>query len=354
MNQTTIPAPRVSTALWRPLYEAANKFAEFQAWRDISDMVLFALKDPVTGDIGYCNIMGKLGEFFAFAIYRGESGLECLMKVSMGEYQNIEHEFVQVSDTLMAEFCSKEGLEKEDLVIMKKLGIKMNDLGLFPCFRSAPKGSFPWFVTKNEVRYLTFALQCACDAVEQYRKDPSVFFLNNPCRFRLYTPVKSLLKGTSWKIETHFSEPSFEDDEVVDSFRLDKRRIRNIVKANREKKGVWEVSTVFFPGSVHDRERPYSPRVALMVDRDSFYVLGTKIVLPEDNYHHKICEKLLEIFEGAPHLPTQLVFSDAVTCETAEPLAEALGLEVAVEANLPAIKDVSKSMIEAFINGPKF
>jgi len=61
---------------WKALYEAALEFKELAPWNWMNDTDFFGVKDPVSGEIGYCCIMGAAGEYYALGLY---SGIICLV-----------------------------------------------------------------------------------------------------------------------------------------------------------------------------------------------------------------------------------------------------------------------------------
>lgn len=69
---------------WKQLYEAADEFKKAKCWEWMHDDEIFGVKDPETGEVGYCCIMGHLGEHFAIAAYLGSEGLDGLLQLLSG------------------------------------------------------------------------------------------------------------------------------------------------------------------------------------------------------------------------------------------------------------------------------
>lgn len=65
-----------STQIWQNLYQAMAEFKNMRPWEWMHDDDVFAVQNPVHGELGYCCIMGALGEVFALGVYLGSDGLE--------------------------------------------------------------------------------------------------------------------------------------------------------------------------------------------------------------------------------------------------------------------------------------
>lgn len=47
---------------WRQLYEAALAYREHAPWQWLSDADLFGVRDPASGEFGWCSVFGAAGE----------------------------------------------------------------------------------------------------------------------------------------------------------------------------------------------------------------------------------------------------------------------------------------------------
>ncbi|HBK61669.1 MAG TPA: hypothetical protein DDZ84_12920, partial [Firmicutes bacterium] len=67
-----------SLEVWRKLHEAADGFKAIEAWTWMSDASIFGVRDPVTGTVAYCSVIGELGELLGLVAYLGAVGLRAL------------------------------------------------------------------------------------------------------------------------------------------------------------------------------------------------------------------------------------------------------------------------------------
>ena len=57
MKMPSCPLP-----VWKKLYEATLAFGSIEPWEWMSDTDVFGVQNPEDGEIGYCCVLGELGE----------------------------------------------------------------------------------------------------------------------------------------------------------------------------------------------------------------------------------------------------------------------------------------------------
>ena len=116
---------------WKDLYDAAIEFKRKECWNWMWDYDLFGVQNPVTGEMGYCCVMGGAGEFFALAVYLGSEGLNGYLELqSKKNYPSLE-DMLNLQKLLMASFEDRKYLQKEDFQVIKKIG-GMSSLSFIP------------------------------------------------------------------------------------------------------------------------------------------------------------------------------------------------------------------------------
>src|SRR5262249_55289606 len=159
----TTAEKNISLQDWSALYEAALAFKEVGCWEWMYDSDLFGVQNPDTGEVGYCCVLGNLGEVFALNVYLGAEGLDSywalqdespdldpedlediagmdVMDVLADrEMDSPDSPFAAMSilnsqKCLVASFEDRSDLEKEDLNLIRKLGLKFRGKQAWPMF----------------------------------------------------------------------------------------------------------------------------------------------------------------------------------------------------------------------------
>ncbi|OIO06738.1 MAG: hypothetical protein AUJ52_11740 [Elusimicrobia bacterium CG1_02_63_36] len=344
-KETRVPPkpPAVSDATWVKLYDTFTHFAELKPWQDFDDDSLFAVQDPVTGQMGYACILGALGQVLSLCLYRGTGGFDVHQRMQRGEIDQDTDDIFALQDALMAETTARKELQAADLAVIRDLGLKFRGRRGWPLFRSHLPGHLPWHLTEQEAVFLAFALRCAGDAVEGVRAG-RIHLDAQPERVYAYFPAAGNPGFTArWEpYPVHRPEPP-----APLSLPTDKLNALAAFEADAP----WEVQAFFIPAPIMDRERPYFARYLLLAHAPSGYILNALAVSPEHPVHQTIAEAVVQAIEKNGRKPSELHVHEDPLVAALSPLGKALGLRVKAKRFLPAIQEAKDGLIEAMAKG---
>jgi hypothetical protein len=321
---------------WRELYAAAIEFRQLEPWRWMYDEAIFGVKDPVSGQIGYCTILGNLGECFALAVYRGTAGLEFLESIQDGEVGVGDEEVLFGQDCLMASFEGRQSQAKEDLQVIKALGLKFKGSNGWPQFRSYRPGYFPWFLTQEEAKFLTVALQQAKDVAVRSAKNPELTEPVDDETYFVRMPVAGD-HGIGWM--DAWLVPATEEKGPEPAQPLNEVRLEAIRQAGYPQQGEWELDFFMFPSAVRDKEqRPYFPYALLCMDRGSTLMLTAHLAAPAQ-YASDFQEQLYQLIEQQKAIPQIVYVCRREAKELLKQIAERLQIKLKTTRDLPLVED---------------
>lgn len=334
---------------WKELYEAAVDFKDLRPWLWMVDSDLIGVQNPQDKEIGYCCIMGQMGQVFALVVYVGSEGLDAYLKIQSGEIDGSDPEFMHTQKCLIASFENRGCLEKEDFQIIKKLGLKFRGPNAWPQFRSYLPGYVPWFLTKNEARFLTIALKQSMDVALRFRKDKKLL---PPPDSRLIMARIPGGKGekTDWKdVLVELPAQGKKEDILIEP--VNELRIERVKKNLAKREGIWEVDFFYFPGAVQEGDRPYFPRTLVIVDHSIGIVLHTWLASPW-KFFSEYQEDLLSFIEAKETLPKQILVSKHESFTMLAPITSGLNIDLKMVKALRALEEFKEDMYAHFRGTP--
>lgn len=330
---------------WRDLYEAALEFKKLASWKWMHDSDIFGVQNPINGEIGYCCILGNLGEVFGLVVYLGTEGLAGHLKIQSGEIPPDDIDALHLQKCLAATFEGREFLQKQDLQTIRKLGLKFRGPNSWPLFRSYRPGYYPWHLTIDEARYLTLALQQATEVCLRFKQDRNMLTPLKENHYLVRVP-KQEGEDSSWRDEW-LKPPPLEKVKTVPK-PIDEVRLKRIEKRAFPQQGIWEIDFFYSPTSVRGKgERPYYPYVFLWVDRHSAYILNFYLA-ESSEYRSEFQEKFLSLIEDIKLLPEGVLVKKEEILELVEPITSKLGIKLRLVKRLEALEEAQASMHEFF------
>jgi len=330
---------------WKRLYDAAIEFKRVRPWTWMSDADLFGVQHPDTGEIGYCSIMGALGQVYAIVLYPGDEALQDYLKLQSGVFDYEDSDAIYLQKCLMASFEDRDRIDKTDYGIIKKLGLKFRGRNSWPLFRCFLPGYVPWYLTKKEANFLTLALQQAIDVSQRFKEDDNLL-LPDDDESRIL--VKVFGKSNAWE-DAYHEIPFLEETESVMG-PVDEIRLRKIKKSTTRTDQTWEIDSYYFPNAVAEGDRPYFPKALVVMDHESEAALHYFLGSPE-GYYESFRDQLLTLFEETKNIPDRILVDKGENQKIFKPIASGLGIRLDRVDRLPGAEAFKEGMFEYFLGG---
>ncbi len=331
---------------WSALFEAATQFKRLKCWEWMSDSDLFGVQIPETGEIGYCCVMGELGEVFALTVYPGVEGLASYEYLQGLAQDGLSGDLLgpqtllTTQDCVMASFEDRSELHQKDLQLIRSLGMKFRGKREWPMFRNYRPGYLPWFVTASEVRLLTVTLQQATEVAEQVRENPRVLAppQDDHDSILLRTPRDGSW-ANAWHFLPNYAFPTFVP--IINDLRL-----AHLKKAGFPSMGTWTTDCVALPMPIEEGPRPYYP-LGFPVFRSDGKALGVELLHPED-IETQLPEAFMKLLERLQLSPESLQVGSERAFVLLEPIAKKLNFSIQRVESLPVLDFFLQGMEEFF------
>jgi hypothetical protein len=329
---------------WKALYDAAIEFRKIEPWNWVTETEIFGVQNSQTGEIGYCCIMGELGEVLALAVYHGTEGLSGYKKILKRQIKPDDPDSLFIQDCLIVMFENKGFVEKDDIQLINRLGYKFKGRNSWPVFKSYKPGYFPWFLSRDEALYMTDALNQAKDVSLHIKENNRMLLAPKKNHYLIRVPE---VKGDAvvWKDEWREPDPVKPEDPVnmhVDEVRL--QRIRNSVK---QATGIWEIDFFLAPTPVMEGGRPFFPQAIMIADHDTGFIHDVHLA-QTDTCQEEFSEKFLSCMEKTAAIPLEILVRKKENAKRLEPFATRLNIKLSEVKKLQNIDNARRSMMKHF------
>ncbi len=331
---------------WRKLYDAAIEFKKAQCWNWMSESDIFGVKDPETGVIAYCSIMGNMGKFFALAAHLGAEGLKNILDMVTSEDDYFDDPEIGFNQKcLMVSFEDRDMLSREDRAVIRELGLKFRGRNEWPLFRNHTPGLFPWYIDSRECRFLVQVLEQAVQVALRCRLKGKEFLYDKTSGALLTRVSRKCPDGVVW--EDSYIKPEPITPKYV-SFKLtDELSLHRLSKLNRNKSISWEIDTFFYPMPLNDNgKRPYFPRACLVVDANNGMIVTLEMVRSIETEGYVLVDRLLKLIENYRFIPARIYVQRYETYYFLKELAQQLGIKLMMTSGLSALNEARFSLYE--------
>lgn len=280
------------------LLEASFRYRSDKLWKKLKDSDIFAVK-LFDGQLGYCSVMGELGECIALALYIGNDGWRCLNNIMNADYNAVPFAVLISQSCLQLELTNKcnipDDIAESVKEYAKEHNINLKGKNTYPNFPKFQSYYAPWVITEQkDFQYILEAVRAAAEVSDKLKNSRKInlgFDLGDS-RIPLLTPTDS---GYKWTIIT---APEVQPEEFPAP------EMRNDVLAGRirklKKHGTWEYRHFITSDPVPDEKRKLFIYPSLVIttipEKRKSWIINNHGFFPDEaeNIVFKFGSKLLE------------------------------------------------------------
>lgn len=332
---------------WRNLYAAANALRKSACWMWMEDGDIFAVQDPLSRQNFFCSILGGAGSEFGLVAYRGYGGFKVLNQMLMADDESqlsaLAEDLIFVQDALSCTFDDRESLDKSDLAVIRRLGLKYRGRNEWPCFRDYTPGMVPWFLTESQCVTLTHILEQALVVVFECKKAGTSDILFGPKDELTLRFSRKTANGFEWS--GRFMTDTAESEAALEIELTDQVLIQKLKKLPAQKRKSWELDRFYLPASVNDRDRPYFPEMVAIVDHETGTALNAEMV--EANAPQQMtADHLIDVLLNSGTKPRRILVKQEKIAILLGRFCEQIGLELRMTGSLPRISELRQGFLE--------
>jgi len=320
------PEKTPPTGTWGQLYAEAIRLLSLAPWHKMGDAHLFGVRDPATGEVGWCCVMGSGGTLFGLAVYRGDVGFDFHRRVQRDELS--EEDALYGQDALTLVFSDRAELTKQELRRLREHGLSFRGPGRWPMFQSHESGSLPVEFNDVEAERMLHTLREAIRLIVDKRDESE--WAKPDARGRIL--VRTLRDG-AW-VDERVRTPSPIERSVP---QFNSVRAEGLKRSLPQKSLELECDLQPMRTVIKEKKgRGYMPAHFVLANRASGEVVHHMLGPP--NEREKMAqEELLTGLERLGSRPTALVVRRASVKRVLAPVAEALGIAVRIVDDLPQV-----------------
>lgn len=332
-------------SIWKNLFEAAVHFRQTKPWNYYDDSHIFGIKDPKTETIGWCVLMGAAETSYGMQVYLGDEGFESYINI-MDSWFTWEDEanlgFSQKS--LILNFVNKDETDQADTEIYKQLGYSFKNNLEYISFRRFDPGFFPWYLTNQQVVFMTYCVEQALNVVELGKNEELVVSSFEDRELLVMVPDEN--HG-----ELIWTPQQRPHPQPVPSKKFTPKStfINQLRKKLKKRKSnlLLSVRYVFQPIQDKKGERPYFPKLVLWASNENGSIIDSQLIQPTRiwNPFQKKCQ---DVFKKLGYIPTRITVDSPMAMELMEDMAERLRIELILDPAHPILIGLQENMDEYF------
>ena len=339
------------------LYDTAFKFKSAKLWKKLAMTQIFGVQLS-NKEIGYCSIMGALGEHFALGLYIGEEGFKTYYRLANMPEDISEKEYFEYSvsqNCLQCSFENKDDIPEAEVISVqtytKSHDIRLRGANSFPTMICVKPYQVPWFIRdKKDYVLMEEALRAGIEVAEKLKssKPEKLGFSKNAEEIPLLIPEED---GFTWKT-CHIPEIAPKYLFLLNSMQTSQNKSRLLRKVNK-----LECTLIHMQETIQDspEEPPYFPAILLAMETKNDRFLKTQPVKQYAGNEADVLEDFALNLIAAKRAPKSISVTDDRTEALLSQFCEACGIKLNRVKNFTKLHYAeeelnSKEFFDTFLN----
>ena len=315
---------------WNELYEVTINIKKFEPWKYLWDMDIITIILPEYEEPFYCSVMGKGGQCFAIAVYKGFESINGFFKLA--DAKSIPpNQLIRYQDNLTCYFGDREELSSKELKVIKDLGLKFRGRNQWIYYRSFKPNYTPYILEQDEVIELTYVFKNLFMSLKaMIEKNLKIDFEGGNSLYRMYDKEQDL-----W---LNFEGPMQIPNRQAMTIVIENELLIQNIKKQKYLKNAVEFDTVFINSVVEDKkyERPIMPKMIVIADSKTGIMLHFNIMLPEDDEIKQILDLFIDFIINTGK-PKTIYVRDEYIHDLLSDLCKKINTKIIISEELPSI-----------------
>jgi hypothetical protein len=335
---------------WKRLVDCAVRVKKLAPWEWMDEEDIFGIRHPETGVLGFVSVMGALGEHSAVGVYLGTAALAGFLELqqaphdSLAEYPELLLELPQ----LQASFEDRDGLEDWDRQLLRNLNLKFRGSKAWPRFQSFRPGFMPWRLEREEISFLTLALE-QLELVAPRLQEESDFLMSDEAdTFMIRSCLTREGKIGEWAERFERLPPPEFPKITLEWDAGDAEKLRRLPA----RKDIIEFDVFMFPGRIGEKgQRPEVGYVALAVHAQSSMILGAEILGAAEGIEPMLGQIpgwILSRLAGSGLRPKEIHVQSPRLPDVLRPAFKELGTKIVFKPELKKLRAAKQEMFAYF------
>ncbi len=333
----------LTKATGRRLYDLGAEFYELHPWDLLADQDLVMVKEPDSGEMCYCSVMGALGQVYSLQVYIGREGYQLFKRIALGQ-PITAGEFLASQRGVSVEFVPSGELTTPDRRLLRAFSHPFRKDVICPMFRAGRPGYHPWYITEEEGRQLALCLATVLEFCDHMLTHPPIEYWGKEDTY----PLVSLVSGKrpDQMCEISLAAAQWSPLATLAPANYDKDRVARILSKSHRIVGIMEVDH-FYGGAMFGgkSERKTCVRAAIATDARSGFAFPPVLGEPSDVKGDLLVRVVLGAIESANFLPQEIRVTGADSAMALSTLTNALDISVQVVESLPSLEEFKRQML---------